>query len=73
MPTFEEHEDAYKFGYGARSHYRNQYPAWNDKVETQLQQDWSGTYSGRDWTIFREDIRRGWDYDENRGEMKKAA
>jgi hypothetical protein len=72
MPTFEEHEDAYRFGYGARTHYRKQYAAWNDQLESQLQRDWSDTYSDRQYKIYRDDIRRGWDYDESR-EMKKAA
>jgi hypothetical protein len=71
MLTFEEHEDAYRFGYGARSHYRKDYPAWNDRLEAQLNNDWRDTYSDRDFMMYREHIRRGWDYDES--QMRKAA
>ena len=74
-PTFEEREDAYRFGYGARSQYGKQYSGWNDQLERQLQTDWSDTYDDREWPRYRSDIRRGWDYDEGQRnrEMKKAA
>src|SRR5215467_7108693 len=32
-PTYEEAEDAYRFGYGARSQYASQFPTWNDRLE----------------------------------------
>ena len=64
QPTYEEVEDAYRFGYGARSHYSKQYTSWNDQLESQLQTDWRDTYTGRDWQQYRESIRRGWDYQE---------
>jgi hypothetical protein len=72
QPTFEESEDAYRFGYGARSHYGKTYASWDKKLETQLEQDWRDTYNDRDWNQYRDRIRRGWDYDQ-RGEMRKAA
>ncbi|HSU53047.1 MAG TPA: hypothetical protein VLT36_03190 [Candidatus Dormibacteraeota bacterium] len=71
-PTYEETEDAYRFGYGARGHYGKQYPTWND-AETQLQRDWTDTYSDRKWNEYRNAVRRGWEYDEDTGEMRKAA
>jgi len=70
MPTYEEMEDAYRFGYGARTHYAK-YSQWNNDLESQLQRDWSDTYSDRDWRDYRDSIRRGWDY-EHEG-MRKAA
>ena len=75
MPTFEEREDAYRFGYGARGQYGRQYAMWDDQLERQLQTDWSETYNDRQWNQYRSDIRRGWEYDEGRAsrEMKKAA
>jgi hypothetical protein len=72
QPTFEESEDAYRFGYGARSHYGKTYASWDKKLETQLEQDWRDTYNDHDWNQYRDRIRRGWDYDQ-RGEMRKAA
>src|SRR5215468_861064 len=72
QPTYEEVEDAYRFGYGARSHYRQQYTNWNNQLETQLERDWRETHNDRDWARYRTSIRRGWDYDENQG-FRKAA
>jgi hypothetical protein len=72
QPTYEEAEDAYRFGYGARSHYGKQYSNWNQDLETQLEQDWRGTYTDRDWALYRDSIRHGWDYDEKR-KLPKAA
>jgi hypothetical protein len=65
QPTAEEHEDAYRFGYGARSHYGQKYPEWNDSLEADLSRDWKDTYKDRDWNQHRDSIRWGWEY-ENR-------
>ena len=72
QPTYEEVEDAYRFGYGARSHYKQRYQNWNNDLETQLQNDWRETYNDRDWGRYRDSIRRGWDYDEKQG-FRRAA
>src|SRR3954469_11485861 len=72
QPTFEEAEDAYRFGYGARFQYGRQHPHWDDELETQLEQDWSGTYTDREWGRFRNSVRRGWAYQEEQG-LREAA
>lgn len=72
LPVYEEIEDANRFGYGARSHYGKMYSNWDNNLETQLRSDWQETYNDRDWMLYREEIRRGWDYDE-RERLKKAA
>lgn len=72
QPTYEEVEDAYRFGYGARSYYGGQYAAWDDELEARLQRDWRETYNERDWKQYRESIRRGWSWEDSSG-MKKAA
>jgi hypothetical protein len=72
QPTYEEVEDAYRFGYGARSQYGTRYPSWDDRLEGQLQQDWSATYRDREWPRFRDSIRRGWAYEDEQ-ERRKAA
>jgi hypothetical protein len=72
QPTYEQAEDAYRFGYGARSQYGRQYPAWDDRLEKQLEQDWSATYDDREWEQYRSSIRRGWTYQDEQG-LEKAA
>ena len=72
QPTYEELEDAYRFGYGARSHYGRDYNDWDDRLESQLRSDWQGTHSDRQWNDYRESIRRGWDRGEDQ-EIRRAA
>lgn len=72
VPAYEETEDAYRFGYGARSYYRQRYANWNNQLETQLEQDWLETYNDRDWARYRDSIRRGWDYESKEGISKAA-
>jgi hypothetical protein len=72
QPTYEDTEDAYRFGYGARTHYGKQYKNWDMQLESQLERDWADTYKDRDWKKNRDRIRRAWDYQEG-GDMRKAA
>jgi len=50
-------EAAFRFGYGARLQYGQQFPQWNEEVEELLSADWNGN-----WKDDRESIRRGWTY-----------
>lgn len=61
--TYEDEEPAYRFGFGAKSHYGNQYQGWDDRLEAELRRDWEES-SGRssDWDSRRSAIRRGWEY-----------
>ena len=72
QPTYEEAEDAYRFGYGARAQYGTRFTKWDDQLESQLERDWRDTYNDREWKRHRNLIRRGWDYQEG-SEMRKAA
>jgi len=72
LPTYEENEVGYRFGYGARTQYHSRFHHWDASLESQLEKDWRETYNDRDWQRYRESIRRGWDYDEKAG-MSKAA
>ena len=72
MPNYEETEDAYRFGYGARSQYGKQYSSWDASLETQLEKDWSETYTGLDWPSYKAAVQRGWDY-QDKQDLKKAA
>ena len=58
--TYEDDEDAYRFGHSARAHYRI-YKDWDDNVEAQLRHDWEHTYADRHWNEYRNSIRIGWD------------
>ena len=58
-------EEAHRFGYGARSHYRNEYPQWNNQTETRLQREWNELHPDRtgQWNDDRQAIRYGWEYE----------
>lgn len=64
-PAYKEVERAYRFGYGARSYYGEQYPEWTDKLERQLQADWRDMHPKRaqSWQDYAAAIRYGWDWD----------
>jgi hypothetical protein len=59
-PTTEE---AYRFGYGARSEYGKRFTKWDDQLEAQLKQDWNEAYQDQDWAAYRDSIRRAWEYE----------
>jgi hypothetical protein len=59
-PTSEE---AYRFGYGARSEYGKRFTKWDDQLEAQLKQDWSEAHHDLDWAAYRDSIRRAWEYE----------
>jgi len=66
VPTYEEAEPAYRYGFGARSEYKDEYPKWNDELEAQLKDEWEEIAPARrqTWMQDRAIIRRGWDYEE---------
>ncbi len=72
QPAYENFEDAHRFGFGARRHYSSTYANWDNNLEAQLQRDWKDTYNDRDWSEYRQEVRRGWDYDEEKG-LRRAA
>jgi hypothetical protein len=65
MPVYEKFEPAYRFGYGARSYYRQKYPKWDPKLEAELQRDWVASHPQGKWSEDVVYIRYGWDYDED--------
>lgn len=50
--AFENHEQAFRFGHAAQRHYRNDYPTWNDDLDTRLRQDYGADYD-RDRSYIR--------------------
>ena len=77
VPVYEKIESAYRFGYGARSHYAKKFPQWDERLEGELKRDWSSTYPQGNWDEDIEYIREGWDYDEeledDQSEQRRAA
>jgi len=65
-PTYEELEPAYRFGYGARSHYGEEYPEWDDELEARLKEEWSTLEPSRKaaWEEDREAIQHAWDFED---------
>ena len=55
--AFENHEQAFRFGYGAQRQYRTQYPTWNNDLEQRLRSDY-----GTDFDRDRDYIRRAYEY-----------
>lgn len=66
VPTYEEVEPAYRYGFGARSKYEDEHLEWDDELEAQLKGEWEGIAPARKqtWMQDRAAIRRGWDYEE---------
>ena len=42
--AFENREQAFRFGYAAQSRYLDQYPTWNESLDTRLRADYPGDY-----------------------------
>lgn len=55
--AFENHEQAYRFGYAAQKQYKTQYPTWNNDLETRLRQDY-----GDEFERDNRYIRRAYEY-----------
>jgi hypothetical protein len=62
QPNFEEHEPAFRFGYGARQHYGKDYPTWDNRLERTLQKDWSPSGDEDNWNRYSNAVRRGYEY-----------
>jgi hypothetical protein len=80
VPVYEKIEPAYRFGYGAKSHYGKKYSKWDAQLETELQRDWQASYPQGNWRDDVEYIRYGWDYEDdaadlgdNQNEQRRAA
>jgi hypothetical protein len=68
-PAYEKFEPAYRFGYGAKSYYRQKFPKWDANLERQLQRDWAASYPQGVWDEDVLYIRRGWDYEEDAADL----
>lgn len=68
-PNFEEHEPAFRFGYGARRQYGSRFSKWDEGLENELRRD----FGHEEWDRYRPAVRRGWDYDDMTKEMSKSS
>jgi hypothetical protein len=55
--AFENHEQAFRFGYAAQRQYKTKYPTWNNDLDTQLRKDY-----GTDYDRDRNYIRYAYEY-----------
>src|ERR1700744_4038980 len=65
QPTYEEIEPAYRYGYGARAQYGDEYQEWDDELEARLRDEWTSLDPARKrfWDADRDAIRYGWEFD----------
>ena len=54
-------EEGYRYGVGARSQYGANQGDWNDGVEGKLREEWGDMRSGRTWDEVKMAVRRGWE------------
>jgi len=50
------------YGYGARSHYGQQFQGWNEDVEDQLRSEWESGKPPARWEQVREQVKYGFEY-----------
>ncbi|MFT3695834.1 MAG: hypothetical protein QM831_22045 [Kofleriaceae bacterium] len=60
QPNWEDLEDSYRFGAGARDQYATDYPSWNEKLEGKLSHEWSDLKTGKDWDSVKAHVKRAW-------------
>jgi len=65
-PAYEDVEPAYRYGYGARQHYGDDYPEWDDDLEARLRDEWLALDPARKsfWESDRDAIQEGWYHEE---------
>ena len=61
--SYEEYEEAYRYGASAGSDERYGRRNWDDTMETELRHDWEGRNpgSGHTWERVKLAVRHGWD------------
>ena len=61
--SYEEYEEAYRYGVSAASDERYHRRNWDDTMETELRHDWEGRSSGGHdtWERFKLAVRHGWE------------
>lgn len=60
QPNWDDDEDSYRFGAGARDQFHGEYPAWNDKLESKLSTEWTNLKTGKDWDSVKARVKHAW-------------
>lgn len=55
--AFENHEQAFRFGYAARSQHQDRHPQWDEELEVSLREEFAGDYDAE-----RDYIRHAYQY-----------
>jgi hypothetical protein len=55
--AFENHEQAFRFGYAAQRNYKSNYPTWSSDLDNHLRQDYGDNYE-----LDRDYIRHAYEY-----------
>ena len=55
--AFENHEQAFRFGYAAQRQYKSRYPTWNSDLDKALRTDYGDNYE-----LDRDYIRHAYEY-----------
>lgn len=61
-PDYDKVEPALSYGLGAHEEYGQQYPDWNEKLESKLSAEWDDTKTGMKFKDVQPFVRRGWNY-----------
>lgn len=62
VPTYDEAEPAYRFGYIARMEFGDEYDDWNDEVASRMREEWDEMEPAdpQSWERNRRSVRAGW-------------
>lgn len=63
---WEDVEPSYQYGVGARTEYGQDYPKWDDRIQSKLSEEWGQLKSGQTWDEVKGAVRRAWDRDDNK-------
>ena len=58
---WDDIEDGYRYGVGARSQYGSHYSEWDERLESKLRGDWGDMKTTRTWEQVKAAVRRGWE------------
>ncbi|MDP2339830.1 MAG: hypothetical protein Q8O67_02645 [Deltaproteobacteria bacterium] len=61
-PPWDDVESPLSFGYAARSYYAASYPHWDERLESELREEWNRAHpNGQPFDDVKPHVRRGFD------------
>ena len=63
--TWENSEDALRYGYGAANYGYKDQSSWDDNLESKMKTEWNDLKTGRTWDEVKAHVRRGWESAKN--------